>query len=96
MFGKKKPETESKSGVDYTKLGKSVEEALVKDYIYFVGSTKRQIWGAFLRGVFSGLGGVIGATLVVALLLALLHALGGAPVIGHYFQQAGNNIHSRP
>ena len=82
----------SKSGINYEQLGKSIENILVKDYIYFLGSTKRQIWGALVRGIFTGLGGVIGATLVVALLLTLLHYLGGAPFIGHYFKTISDSI----
>jgi hypothetical protein len=82
----------SESGVNYEQLGKSIEGILVKDYIYFLGSTKRQIWGALVRGIFTGLGGVIGATLFVALLLTILHYLGGAPFIGHYFKVISDNI----
>ena len=78
--------------MDYEQLGKTMEEIMVKDYIYFIGSTKRQIWGSFLRGIFSGLGGVIGATVVVGLLVFLLHLLGGTPVIGHYFNNVGSKI----
>jgi hypothetical protein len=81
-------------GTDYERLGKTVETLLVKDYIHVLGSTRRQIWGSFVRGVFTGLGGVIGATLVVALLLVVLRYLGGAPVVGHVFQSIGDNIHS--
>jgi hypothetical protein len=39
-----------------------------------------------------GLGSVIGATLVVAVLIGVLHLLGGLPVIGQYLQGAGQTI----
>jgi len=94
MFGRKRPGV-GKSGISYEKLGRGLEEVLVKDYLYYIGSTRRQIWSAFLRGVFLGLGGVVGATLVVALLLFILHQLGGVPVLGPLFQGIGNYIHTK-
>ncbi len=83
---------QTKSQIDHTKLGQEMERVLVTDYIQFLGSTKQQIWGALVRGFFTGLGGVVGATLGVALLLALLQYLGGAPFIGHYIQHIANSI----
>ncbi len=77
---------------DYKKLGKAVEAALIKDYIELLHSTKRQIWSSFLRGIFTGLGSVIGATLVVALLLWLLSAAGGVPIVGDFFRHLGDSI----
>lgn len=78
--------------VDHAKLGKRVEEALLADYIYILGSTKRQVWGSLMRGFFAGLGGVIGATLGVALLLAILAYLGTAPIIGEYIRDIADAI----
>jgi hypothetical protein len=80
------------TGVDYEKLGRAVETALVQDYVYLLHSTKRQIWSSFVRGVFMGFGSVIGATLVVALLIALLQYLGGAPLIGEYIKDIISTI----
>lgn len=82
----------TKSGINYERLGKAVEDALILDYIYVLHSTRRQIWSSFIRGVFAGLGGVVGATVGVAALVALLQLFGGAPVIGQFFQQLGHTI----
>lgn len=90
MFGNKNPDP--KTGVDYEKLGRAVEAALVKNYVYLLHSTRRQIWSSFVRGVAAGFGGVVGATLVVALVLAILHFLGGAPFIGHFIRSIANTI----
>jgi hypothetical protein len=81
-----------RSGVDYEKLGRAVESALVRDYVELLASTRRQIWSAFVRGIFMGFGSVVGATVVVALVLWLLHTLGGLPVVGQYLQGAGDTI----
>lgn len=94
MIGKpRNPDPDT--GVNYETLGRAVEEALVKDYIYILHSTRRQIWSAFVRGVFAGFGSVVGATLVVALVLALLQSLGGAPFIGHYLREIGQAIQTK-
>lgn len=92
MFGRQPKVKRAKP--DYEKLGREVEAALVTDYVELLRSTKRQIWSSFVRGIFAGLGGVIGASLVVALLLWILHLAGGAPFIGHYIQNVTNNIHT--
>ena len=66
---------------DYEKLGRDFEDILIKDYIDVLHSAPRQIWSGFTRGVFTGLGGVIGATLGVALLLFILNLLGEVPFV---------------
>jgi hypothetical protein len=87
-------ETSKKSGVNYEQLGKAVEDALILDYIYVLHSTRRQIWSSFVRGFFAGLGGVVGATLGISLLVALLQLFGGAPVVGEFFRALGETIKS--
>lgn len=80
--------------VDYEKLGRNFEDVVVKNYVEF-HNTGRQIWLSFIKGIFAGLGGVIGATVMVAILLAVLHRLGGLPVIGHYLNNVGQTIQQR-
>jgi hypothetical protein len=77
---------------DYERLGRAIESALINDYIDLLGNTQRQIKGAFIRGIFTGFGGVVGATVMVALVVWMLHLLGGLPVIGQYLQGAGQSI----
>jgi hypothetical protein len=81
--------------VDHEKLGRAVEAAFIADYIDLLGNSRRQIWSSFVRGIFMGLGSVIGATLVVALLIWLLHTLGGLPGVGQYLQGAGQAIQGK-
>ena len=77
---------------DYEKLGRTIEEVMVGDYIELLGNTRRQLRLSFLRGIAMGLGSVIGATLVVALIVWILHLFGGIPVIGHILQTTGSQI----
>lgn len=57
--------------------------------------TKRQMMLANLLGGMSwGVGSVIGATLVVAIILFLLNTLGGLPIIGSYIQDIADSVSS--
>ena len=87
-----KTQTEKLDKQDYEQLGKAVEAALVKDYIHLLHSTREQIWSAFVRGIFTGLGTVIGATLVVAMLLWILTFFGTAPIVGEFFRSLGDAL----
>ncbi|HSH31311.1 MAG TPA: DUF5665 domain-containing protein [Candidatus Saccharimonadales bacterium] len=78
--------------IDHAKLGQAVQQELVENYIEYLASTPRQIWGSFVRGVFTGLGGVLGATLGVTALLFILNQFGGLPVIGEFFRSLGETI----
>ncbi len=97
MIDQSRPDTDQKkSGVNYERLGKAVEDALILDYIYVLHSTRRQIWSSFIRGVFAGIGGVIGATVGVAILVGVLQLFGGVPGgIGRFFQDLGQTIENR-
>ncbi len=91
MADARRPDT-TNSDINYERLGKAVEDALILDYIYVLHSTRRQIWSSFMRGLFAGFGGVIGATVGIAVLVAMLQLFGGAPVIGQYFRDLGQTI----
>ena len=73
-------------------LGRAVEEMLVKDYVELLGSTKHLVWHSFVRGVFTGLGGVVGATVMVALLLWVLSLFVDFPLIGEFVKQFREGI----
>lgn len=90
MFKKQNPDPVT--GVDYEALGRAIDNAMVRDYVHLIGSTPRQMWGSFLRGVMLGFGTVIGGTLVVAVLIWILTAFGGAPVIGNYVTKINHAI----
>ena len=80
------------TAADYETIGRAVEGALVTDYVELLGNTRQQLRLSFLRGIAAGLGGVIGATVVVAILVWILHLFGGLPVIGHFLETTGSQI----
>ena len=76
---------------DYERLGRQVDH-LIKSYK--VQTLPQQVWRSFVTGVFGGLGGIIGATLMVALVLALLQHITGVPFVGHYVDNLRQTIQS--
>lgn len=86
-IGKQKTPTEAQK-IEYEELGKQV--AALYDHL---NPKKGELYKtAFLRGVLSGVGGVVGATLVIALLLWALSFLDSIPVIGNFFEAVSRTI----
>jgi hypothetical protein len=75
---------------DYDHLAQVLED------IYLTGYTDRKklLKMSFLKGLAGGLGGVIGATVVVALLLWVLARFHEVPLIGPFFDSAQDTIQS--
>ena len=71
---------------DYRQLGKAVERIIQKDYVDLAMHWPRLIKVSFIRGVAAGFGGVLGATIVVALLIWLLSLFDQLPFMGKIFE----------
>lgn len=70
-------ETVVKKTVDHIKVGneRGAREALLEDLFYDFNRSRVQIYKMnFVRGIFFGLGSVLGGTIVVALLVWILGA----------------------
>ena len=73
---------------DYEALGKQV--AALYDHI---NPDRRGLYRtAFLKGIVTGLGGVIGATLVIVILAWILSLLGNIPFVGPIFTNVEKTI----
>lgn len=74
----KKKNPQKLSSTDYEKLGRMLEHVFQSGY-----ANKKQLYKmSFVKGVFSGLGGVVGATIVVGLLIWVLTILNYTPIRG--------------
>lgn len=72
---------------DYEQLGRLMEN------VYESNQSRRDLYKtAFLKGVFSGLGGVLGATILVALAIWVLTLLKRIPLIGPFTQKVRTTI----
>lgn len=85
MFKKKTPK-------EYEQLGRVVASIFETGYL----DKKQAYKTSFIKGVFSGLGGVIGATIVLALLIWVLSLFSRVPLVGNFSEKVQNSIqHSK-
>jgi hypothetical protein len=69
--------------------------AILEDLFYDFHKRRGQVyWTNFVRGLFFGIGSVLGATVVIAALVWLLHLFVGVPGVGHFFQDIINTVNS--
>lgn len=73
---------------DPKQVAKALEVLFASEYI----DTKRLHWENFIRGIFFGAGGVIGASVFIAILLWFLSLFDTVPVIGPLLDNTKNTI----
>jgi len=81
-----KPHVLSKA--DYEDLGRRLENIYLVGYV----SKKEMMKMSFLKGIVAGLGGVVGATIVVGLLAWMLSLFDTIPLIGPLVDNAENTV----
>jgi hypothetical protein len=89
LFGKKPKPNRQK---DYEALGKQV--AALYDAIN--PERGRLYRTAFLKGVVTGVGGVIGATVVIVIIVWVLSLFSQVPFVGPIFDNLRNTIQEQP
>lgn len=83
--------SEKLSSKDYERLGK----LLVAIAEIGVADKKKLYKLSFIKGIFGGLGGVIGATIVVAIIIGILSLLGEVPFVGRIAETVEHTINNR-
>lgn len=87
-------QTKTKGGFqlqDYQRLGQQV----VNLYDELKPNRTALYRTNFIKGLLSGLGGVVGATVGIAVLLWLLSLFGQIPLIGHFVDAVKHTLQSR-
>jgi hypothetical protein len=75
----------------YEQIGKMIENIYLSGYI-----DKNQMYKtSFLKGLVTGLGGVLGATIVVGLLLWVLSFFNRVPLIGPITEQIKETVQTQ-
>lgn len=89
IFGRKKPQDDKPvNSKDYEKMGRMIESM----YDAVNPNRKALYRTAFLKGIATGVGGVIGATVVIALVLWLLSLFTEVPLIGGFVESLQNTL----
>jgi uncharacterized membrane protein YfcA len=78
----------AKVNKNYEELGRAVAAFYENGYL----NKKKALKMSFLKGLMSGLGGVIGATIIVAILVWILSLVVDAPLIGDYAKDIKDTI----
>ena len=71
-----------------TEVAKALEILFAAGYV----DRKRLYWENFVRGIVFGAGGVLGATVVIAVFVWLLSLFDSVPLIGPIFDETKNTI----
>lgn len=79
-----------KNSKEFENLGRTVAAIYETGYL----DKKQMLKTSFLKGIVTGFGGVIGATIVVALVLWLLSLFGNIPILGRFADKVENTVHS--
>jgi hypothetical protein len=82
----KKPQ--NKSAKQYEELGRAVSSVFETGYLDKHKSYKM----SFVKGLFQGLGGAIGATILVALVIWLLSLFSQVPLLGRLTENLRNTV----
>ena len=56
-------------------------------FVRLYNSVPKMLWFQFLRGVFFGLGSVVGATIVVSVLISFLSQVEFIPIVGEWAKE---------
>lgn len=80
----KKPKPED----DYEQLGRAVKAIFETGYL----DARQSYKSSFIKGVMSGLGGIIGATIVVALIVWFLSLFGNVPLVGKFVDKVDQTV----
>ena len=59
----------------------------LEDFVNYVSSPWRVIWVNFVIGIFRGLGAVVGASIVIAIIIWLLGLSTNIPLLGQYTKE---------
>ena len=87
-MGARKRATEKPTTKDYEKLGRMLEAVFESGY----ANHWRVFRVNFIRGLFFGLGSVLGGTIIIAMVLWILSFFSELPVVGDFVQTIESTV----
>jgi len=82
----------AKTAKDYEEIGRMLDNIYLTGYV----DRKQMFKMSLLKGIAGGLGGVIGATIIVALLAWTLSLFEQVPLLGPLFDNVENTVKTQP
>lgn len=86
-----KPKKPSKSDKDYEQLGRMLANIYETGYM----DRNQAYRQSFIKGVLSGFGGVLGATILVGILLWILSLLNNVPFVDRFVNNIRSTVQSQ-
>jgi uncharacterized membrane protein YfcA len=88
VLRRKAKSSEEKKHEEQQKLG-----AMIESMYDAINPDRKSLYRtAFIKGMLSGVGGVIGATIIIALLLWLLSLFAQVPILGHFVESVRRTL----
>jgi chromate transport protein ChrA len=84
--------TAKKSKEEYEELGRRLENIYLTGYI----NRKEMLKWSFIKGIVTGFGGVLGATILIGLLLWILSLFDNIPLVGPVFDGLKDAVQTKP
>lgn len=89
----KKDEGTTRRDKFVVKMERGAQKAFIEELFNDIYAHRLRIyWVNFIRGISFSVGGIIGATVVIAVLLWVLSLFSGIPVVGNFFHQTQQTI----
>jgi len=85
-------EQEKKAETELEHIKNALNTLNQHKFVRLFNSTPKMLWFQFLRGMAFGFGSVVGATIVVSIILALLAQIEFIPIIGEWALQIMEEI----
>lgn len=88
----KRKSAENKHEETYTRLGKVLIRTIEQENLQVSRNWPHFIGVSFVRGLFMGLGSVVGATILVAIAIWVLNTFDWLPVIGDWLDRLESSL----
>ena len=96
MVAKKQDAPDLRHDKFVVKMERGAQKAFIEELFNDIYAHRMRIYFVnFIRGISFSVGGILGATVVIALLLWVLSLFSGVPVIGDFFHQTQQTIQNR-
>ena len=81
---------------DIERLSKTIENLKIRPYLSSLSNPWKVMWLGFLRGLATGFGTIVGATLLISLAIIIISRMvvhfGGVPVVGEWVRWLGDQL----